>query len=68
MTETKRPAPSLLRSWLDSREVTVASFAQTAGVSSRAVHNWLAGDSRPRVDVAVKVEAETAGVVRCRDW
>jgi len=57
-----------LRRYLDARNIPVAVFAETLGVSVQAVHRYLSGERLPRPDVMMRIKQATHGAVRPNDF
>ncbi|WP_269501076.1 transcriptional regulator [Burkholderia sp. IMCC1007] len=56
-----------LSTYLSSRKVTQASFAQQLGVSQGLIYQWLTGRRPVAIDKCVAIERITAGEVSRRD-
>lgn len=57
-----------LNIFMKKNKLSSAAFATILGVHYRCVYNWKRGASRPRVDMAIKIEAATNGEVSVYDW
>ena len=57
-----------LQEYFDKTGVMKMFFAKKLGTTSTTLSAWLAGRSKPRVDMAIKIERETAGFVKTKDW
>ena len=57
-----------LRRYLDARNIPIAVFAETLGVSVQAVHRYLNGERVPRPDVMIRIKQVTNGAVKPNDF
>jgi transcriptional regulator with XRE-family HTH domain len=57
-----------LRQYLDDRKMPIPAFAERIGVSTQAVHRYVAGDRVPRREVMERIKAETGGEVQPNDF
>lgn len=58
MDAKSRAATALGALCLPVRAHTVAALAERLGVKRQAVYAWLEGSSRPRLEIAVRIERE----------
>ena len=54
--------------YLEAASLTQAAFAQQLGVTQGTVSKWKAGEKRPGLDMALKIEAATSGAVPVASW
>jgi transcriptional regulator with XRE-family HTH domain len=64
----RNPRPEAVNNYLKSEAITQAGFADRLGVKQSTVSKWCAGDKRPGLDMAVKIEAATGGAVPVDSW
>lgn len=57
---------NVLEAYLHSRDIKPAEFARRLNVSKSYFHEVLKGQKGASLDLAVKIEAETAGEVSCQ--
>lgn len=43
-------------------------FAEKIGVSKQALSCWISGKKTPRIETILKIEKETGGKVKGKDW
>lgn len=53
----------LLRKWLDNRGISQREFADMIGVAPSTVYRVMTGKTRPKLDVAKRIEILTKGEV-----
>ena len=62
-------APYLtLQSWLRDNELSAAEFARRLEYDRSNFHNILKGNIWPTLELALKIERETAGAIPMRAW
>ena len=54
------------RTWTDARGVVASAAA--FGCSKSHLSHIRAGEVAPSLDLAARIEAATAGFIRCADW
>ncbi len=57
-----------LSEWLDAQPISRAEFARRCEYDPSNLTKLLRGTVRPSLDVAARIERETAGAVRATGW
>jgi transcriptional regulator with XRE-family HTH domain len=57
-----------LKKWLKDREIAAAAFARLVGYDRSNFHRLLNGKLRPTLDLAHRIDRETAGKVPMSSW
>ena len=57
-----------LETYLKTRNLTATAFAAQIKVEISTITRLLRHERRPSIDMAVKIEAETLGLVGMEDW
>lgn len=57
-----------LSAYLDDRKISQRSFASEARSHQSIISRILAGDIRPSIDLAARIQAVTSGAVMAADW
>lgn len=57
-----------LKSYMRKYHLSNAQMARKIGLSYRCVYNWARGATKPRIDIAIKLEKITKGQVSVYDW
>lgn len=57
-----------IETYLKSKSMTHAEFAEVIGTSQPTVTRYVNGDRRPSIEMIDKIEKITKGKVKMRDW
>lgn len=57
-----------LRAYLTQKKIRQSALAEMLGVSNGYMSQIINGDKRPSLDLAVKIEDATGGIVTVRCW
>lgn len=57
-----------LREFLKQERLTQAEFGKLVGIDRFRVCHILAGDTKPGLDLALRIEKATRGIVRVESW
>ena len=57
-----------LQEYFENTGVMKQFFAKKLGTTPTTLCAWLSGRSKPRVDMAIKIEKQTDGFVTVRHW
>jgi transcriptional regulator with XRE-family HTH domain len=57
-----------LESWLNAADIAKAEMARRVGCDKGNFHRILTGASRPTLDLAARIESETAGAIPISAW
>jgi transcriptional regulator with XRE-family HTH domain len=53
----------LLKNWLDKKGISQKEFADMIGVAPSTIYRVITGKTRPKLDVARRIELSTSGEV-----
>ena len=56
-----------IRTYLKTSDISVATFAETLGLSPQAVHRYITGERTPRRDVIRKIVDASDGAITVAD-
>ena len=60
--------PTALASYLEKKKIPVAAFAEKVRAHRSQIYRCLRGERGPGVELAVRIERETAGAVPVAAW
>ncbi|MDP4120528.1 MAG: helix-turn-helix transcriptional regulator [Bacillota bacterium] len=59
---------NVLRKYLDERGMNATFFARKVGVTRTCIYDLYRGKRIPTLEVAVKIELATDGLIKCQQW
>ena len=57
-----------LANFIASRGISAAKAAEALGVTGAALHKWLHGEGRPRIEMRERIERWTGGAIEAASW
>ena len=68
MEKKQNTGSKKLSTWMKRRKLNQETFASRVEVTQESVSRYLTGKSRPRPEIAMRIQAATNGWVRLQDW
>lgn len=57
-----------LNEYFEETGVMKAFFAKKIGTTPTSLQSWLKGKTKPKIDLVLKIEKQTNGFVKAKDW